>query len=107
MKNQAGFLILVLAMVLAAGDAVLPSAGYTETQGTDRRQDRREDRGDARDTKQTGRQEGREVKDDCLEGDQNRPDCRQEKQIPTLRSRPAHLSSRCRTAPADACNSSD
>ena len=79
MKNQPGFLILALAMVLAAGDAVLPSAGYTETQGTDRRQDRREDRGDARDTKQTGRQEGREVKDDCLEGDQNRPDCRQEK----------------------------
>jgi hypothetical protein len=75
MKLKAVFLIWLLAMVLVAGDAVLPLAGYAETQGTDRR----EDRGDARDTKQTGRQEGREVKDDCREGEQNRPDCRQEK----------------------------
>ena len=79
MKKQAGLLFFVFAMVLVADDVVFPSTGYTETQGMERRQDRRVDRGDARDTKQTGRQEGREVKDDCLEGDQSRSDCRQEK----------------------------
>jgi len=33
MELKAGFLICVLAMVLAAGDAVFPLAGYTEKQG--------------------------------------------------------------------------
>ena len=54
---------------------VLPPDGYSQTQGTERRDDRKE----SRDTKQTGRQEARDTKDACKDAGNNRSDCRQEK----------------------------
>ena len=72
-----GFRVGVLALGLAvSGVTALPTAGYSQTQGMERRDDRQE----VRDTRQTGRDEARDAKDECLQGDEkSRAECRQQK----------------------------
>jgi hypothetical protein len=76
-----GFRVGVFALGLAAaGVTVFPTAGYSQTQGMERRDDRRDDRQAVQDTRQTGRQEARDAKDECLQGDEkSRAECRQQK----------------------------
>jgi hypothetical protein len=67
-----------LAFVTAAL-LLAPGAGYSQTQGMERRDDRRDDRGDARDTRQEGRDAARDAKDACKDAGDSRSECRQEK----------------------------
>ncbi|MGH7341611.1 MAG: hypothetical protein ACREKH_14055 [Candidatus Rokuibacteriota bacterium] len=71
-----------LSIVALAAVAVLvaPTAGYSQTPGSERREDRRDDRQGAQDTRQEGRQGARDAKAECKEGDdKTRAECRQDK----------------------------
>lgn len=65
LRCRMGTLLLALA---AAGPMMWSAAGYSQTQGMERRDDRQDSRGEARD-----------AKDECKDADGNRMDCRQEK----------------------------
>ena len=68
--------IVVISLVALVG---LPTRGFAQTQGMERRQDRRGNRDDARATRQTGRHAARDKKQECKDAGGNRMDCRQQK----------------------------
>jgi hypothetical protein len=76
MNRTTGLRVVVLTLALAAGTLTVATPGYSQTQGSERRDDRQ----DSRDTKQTGRDDARDQKAECKKGDEKtRAECRQDK----------------------------
>jgi len=68
------FVVLAAAMLLRS-----PIAGYSQTQGMERRQSPHQHRDDARATRQTGRHGARDAKQAGKDAGGNRIDCRHQK----------------------------
>lgn len=78
MKRSTGLRLAVSALLPAMASVLLtPAAAQADTYGSERRQDRRSDRYEARDNRQSGREEARDLKQECLDSDESRMDCRQ------------------------------